>query len=101
MKAAPIREKEYPKRHAAKGGAERRGGSERDKEDPGMKGGGRRRQRKGTNATGGITGASDSAISGNDRKKGRSFVRAERTAEERSAKKNEGQLAGMEGGEGE
>lgn len=39
-----------------------------------------------------IARASDSAISGNDSKKGRSFVRMERTAEARSAKKNENQL---------
>lgn len=36
-----------------------------------------------------IAGASDSTISGNDRKKERSFVRTKRTVEERSAKKNE------------
>jgi hypothetical protein len=82
MKATPIREKEHT--------AEGTGGSAERQRGPGNEGEGPERGAK----RDGITGASDSAISGNDRKKGRSFVRAERTAEERSAKKNEGQLGG-------
>lgn len=86
MKAVPIKEKEYG------GGVPRREKRQRQAEIKGRKRRKARVKKKGDeNRRKRITiaGASDSTISGNDRKKERSFVRTKRTVEERSAKKNE------------
>lgn len=85
MKAVPIKEKEYgggvPRREKRQRQAEMKGGKRRKAR---VKKGDENRRKRIT-----IAGASDSTISGNDRKKERSFVRTKRTVEERSAKKNE------------
>lgn len=85
MKAVPIKEKEYgggvPRREERQRQAEIKG---RKRRKARVKKGDENRRKRIT-----IAGASDSTISGNDRKKERSFVRTKRTVEERSAKKNE------------
>lgn len=85
MKAVPIKEKEYgggvPRREKRQRQAEIEG---RKRRKARVKKGDENRRKRIT-----IAGASDSTISGNDRKKERSFVRTKRTVEERSAKKNE------------
>lgn len=84
MKAVPIKEKEY------EGNAPRREKKQRwakIKESKGKEGEKRRQTHRRNGIT--VAGASDSAISGNDRKKGRSFARTKRMVEKWSAKKNE------------
>lgn len=86
MKAVPIKEKEYggggvPRREERQRQAEIKG---RKRRKARVKKGDENRRKRIT-----IAGVSDSTISGNDRKKERSFVRTKRTVEERSAKKNE------------